>query len=129
MKRFLARASRHVGFQAGAVLLALFVGTALVSLFWTPHAVDALQMRAKLMPSSAAYPLGKEIQDNFGDWAKVSNPFFDGGVGGWSDILGLIPFIILAVILYLVGREIWLRGRGGNDAEAADATQVRESDL
>ena len=56
MKRFFVRASRHVGFQIGAVLLLLFVGTALVSIFWTPHAVDELQMRAKLMPFSAAYP-------------------------------------------------------------------------
>ena len=54
------RASRHVGFQIGAVLLLLFVGTALVSIFWTPHAVDELQMRAKLMPSSATYPLGTD---------------------------------------------------------------------
>jgi ABC-type dipeptide/oligopeptide/nickel transport systems, permease components len=42
------------------VLLLLFVGTALVSIFWTPHPVDELQMRAKLMPSSAAYPLGTD---------------------------------------------------------------------
>ena len=60
MKAFLARAARHVGFQIGAVLLLLFVGTALLSVFWTPHPVDALQMRAKLMPSSAAYPLGTD---------------------------------------------------------------------
>ncbi|MEA2805831.1 MAG: peptide/nickel transport system permease protein, partial [Rhodospirillaceae bacterium] len=60
MKRFIARASRHVGFQIGAVLLLLFVGTALISIFWTPHAVDELQMRAKLMPSSALHPLGTD---------------------------------------------------------------------
>ena len=60
MNRFVARAARHVGFQVGAVLLLLFVGTAVVSIFWTPHAVDDLQMRAKLMPSSAAYPLGTD---------------------------------------------------------------------
>jgi peptide/nickel transport system permease protein len=60
MNRFLARASRHVGFQIGVVLLLLFVGTALLSVFWTPHPVDALQMRAKLMPPSAAYPLGTD---------------------------------------------------------------------
>ena len=63
MKRFIARASRHVGFQIGAVLLLLFVGTALISIFWTPHAVDELQMRAKLMPSSALYPLGTDQPD------------------------------------------------------------------
>ena len=52
MSAFLARAWRHVGFQIGAVLLLLFVGTALVSVLWTPHPIDALNMRAKLMPSS-----------------------------------------------------------------------------
>ena len=52
MNTFFARASRHVGFQIGAVLLLLFVGTALVSLLWTPHPIDALNMRAKLLPSS-----------------------------------------------------------------------------
>jgi uncharacterized membrane protein len=77
----------------------------------------------------AVVPWLKEIQDKFGDWAKVSNPFFDAGAGGWSDVLALIPFIILAVILYFVGREMLLRGRGANDAEEADAIQARESDL
>lgn len=77
----------------------------------------------------AVVPWLKEIQDKFGDWAKVSNPFFDAGVGGWSDVLALIPFIILAVILYFVGREMLLRGRGSNDGEPADATEVRESNL
>jgi hypothetical protein len=77
----------------------------------------------------AVVPLLKEIQDKFGDWAKESNPFFDAGAGGWSDVLALIPFIILAIILYLVGREILLRGRGANDAEVADAIEVREGDL
>ena len=60
MSAFLARVSRHVGFQVGAILLLLFVGTALVSTVWTPHPIDALNMRGKLMPSSAAYPLGTD---------------------------------------------------------------------
>ena len=34
------------------------------------------------------------------------NPFH---AGPWSDALGIIPFIILAVLLYAVGRE-WLLG-------------------
>jgi putative OPT family oligopeptide transporter len=38
-------------------------------------------------------------------WATQNNPFFE---GPWSNVLGLIPFIILTVLLYLVGRElIW----------------------
>jgi hypothetical protein len=56
-------------------------------------------------------PWLKNVQDKFGDWAKVSNPFFDAGIGGWSDILGLLPFLLLAVLLYLAGRELWLSGR------------------
>jgi peptide/nickel transport system permease protein len=57
---FLARARRHVGFQVGAVLLLLFVGTALLSLVWTPYPAEELQMRAKLLPSSAAHLLGTD---------------------------------------------------------------------
>jgi hypothetical protein len=77
----------------------------------------------------AVVPWLKSIQDSFGDWAKASNPFFDGGVGGLSDVLALLPFIAIALILYLVGREMLLRGRGANDAEEADAIEARESSL
>jgi putative OPT family oligopeptide transporter len=52
-------------------------------------------------------------------WSTAKNPFFDGGAGGWSDVLGLIPFIILTVLLYIVGREWWLSG--GNRAGATPA--------
>jgi hypothetical protein len=44
------------------------------------------------------------------EWSTAHNPFFDGGAGGWSDVLGLIPFIILTALLYIVGREWWLSG-------------------
>ena len=37
MTAFLARARYHVGFQIGAVLLLLFVCTALLSLVWTTY--------------------------------------------------------------------------------------------
>jgi len=57
---FLARTRHHVGFQVGAVLLLLFVGTALLSLFWTPYPAEELQMRAKLLPSSGAHLLGTD---------------------------------------------------------------------
>jgi peptide/nickel transport system permease protein len=57
---FLARARHHVGFQIGAVLLLLFVGTALLSLLWTPYPAEELQMRAKLLPSSSAHLLGTD---------------------------------------------------------------------
>jgi len=53
----------------------------------------------------AVWPMLKDIQDKAESWSKTSNPFFS------SDLLGIIPFIILAVIMYLVGRELWLKGK------------------
>ena len=60
MTAFLARARHHVGFQIGAALLLLFVGTALLSLVWTPYPAEELQMRAKLLPSSVQHLLGTD---------------------------------------------------------------------
>jgi uncharacterized oligopeptide transporter (OPT) family protein len=59
----------------------------------------------------AVVPSLKAVQDNFGEWAKVGNPFFE---GAGSDVLALIPFLVLAVILYFVGREMLLAGRKNN---------------
>jgi hypothetical protein len=42
----------------------------------------------------------------FEDWATKSNPFFEGPS---SDILGMIPFLLLTILLYLVGRELVLK--------------------
>ena len=83
----------------------------------------------------AVVPWLKSVQEKFSDWADESNPFLSSkfwehmGMRDLSDVLALIPFAGLAVILYMVGREILLRGRGANDAEEADATQVREANL
>ncbi|MBM3496555.1 MAG: peptide transporter, partial [Armatimonadetes bacterium] len=41
-------------------------------------------------------------------WATASNPFFAGDA---ADLLALIPFALLCVLLYLVGREKLLAGR------------------
>ncbi|MGH9820490.1 MAG: OPT/YSL family transporter, partial [Pyrinomonadaceae bacterium] len=59
----------------------------------------------------AVVPQLKFVQETFGDWASKSNPFFDAGLGGISDVLGLIPFVIIAVVLYFVGRERLLKGK------------------
>lgn len=48
----------------------------------------------------------------FTKWSEDNNPFF---AGDWSDILGLIPFLILSVVLYLVGREILFANRKNGD--------------
>jgi putative OPT family oligopeptide transporter len=39
-------------------------------------------------------------------WAEHHNPFF---AGDSSDVLGLIPFVLITVLLYLVGRELVLK--------------------
>ena len=42
----------------------------------------------------------------FEKWATAHNPFFE---GQHADILGIIPFLILTILLYLVGRELVLK--------------------
>ena len=56
----------------------------------------------------AVQPTLKGIQDKAEHWAKGGNPFFD---GAYSDLLGILPFVVLMVILYMVGRELWLAGK------------------
>jgi putative OPT family oligopeptide transporter len=55
----------------------------------------------------AVVPALKRLQDQFAGYAE-GNPLF---AGDWSDLLGLIPFLALAVVLYFVGREWWLSGK------------------
>jgi putative OPT family oligopeptide transporter len=50
----------------------------------------------------------KDRLDQFEKWATVNNPFFE---GPWSNVLAVIPFLLLALLLYMVGREWWLAGR------------------
>ena len=42
------------------------------------------------------------------DWATAHNPFFDGPK---ADLYALLPFAVLIVLLWLVGREKWLAGK------------------
>ena len=46
-------------------------------------------------------------------WAEAANPFFS--MSDWNglraDWLALLPFLILTVFLYLVGRELLLKSR------------------
>jgi putative OPT family oligopeptide transporter len=43
---------------------------------------------------------------SFEEWASHNNPFF---AGPNSDLLGLIPFVLITILLYLVGRELVLK--------------------
>lgn len=56
----------------------------------------------------AVQPSLKGIQDAAEHWAKETNPFFS------SDILGFLPFLVMAGVLYVVGREIWLQGKSND---------------
>jgi len=113
---FLARARRHVGFQLGAVLLLLFVGTALVSLFWTPFPVDELRMRFKLLPSSpqnllGTDHLGRDVLSRIMVGAQISIT-----VGLISVALGMVLGVVLGV---------WAAAHGG----WVDEVLSRTSDL
>jgi hypothetical protein len=56
------------------------------------------------VPRPALAAFNKSIED----WATHSNPFFG---GDRSDMLSMIPFLILSILLLLVGREVILKTR------------------
>ena len=56
----------------------------------------------------AVVPWLKNLQDTSKSWAGESNPFF---AGDHSAALGMVPFIILSIVLYFVGREWLLTGK------------------
>ena len=70
----------------------------------------------------AVVPWLKNIQDASADWAGDNNPFFAGDQAWW---LGAVPFAILAIILYLVGREKLMPAKG----DVNGLPEARESDL
>lgn len=43
-----------------------------------------------------------DFDKKIGDWASSNNPFFN---GSYADALSLIPFGLIALVLYIVGRE------------------------
>ncbi len=129
MSGFLARARRHAGFQAGAVLLLAFAATALVSLVWTPYAVDALQMRYKLLPASPehwlgtdhlgrdvlsrimvgartslavgliAVGLGMSAGVTLGAWAAARGGWVDEALSRTSDLIFAFPAVLVAILI------------------------------
>ena len=129
MNGFLARARHHAGFQLGAALLLLFVGTALVSFVWTPYAVDALQMRSKLLPSSPEHWLGSDhlgrdvlsrimvgartslavgliavglgmaVGVTLGAWAAAHGGWVDEALSRASDLVFAFPAVLIAILI------------------------------
>ncbi len=49
-----------------------------------------------------------DVNRGLTEWSTANNPFFE---GPYADALALIPFALLVVLLYLVGREKLLAGR------------------
>jgi uncharacterized oligopeptide transporter (OPT) family protein len=66
-----------------------------------------------LVALSAVYFTG--LTKTFSDWATARNPFY---AGDWADLLGLLPFLILAVFLYLTGRDLIFNRRGNGPVVA-----------
>ncbi|HTH38511.1 MAG TPA: oligopeptide transporter, OPT family, partial [Pyrinomonadaceae bacterium] len=56
----------------------------------------------------AFLPALNAVSNASADWSKENNPFFGGDQAWW---LGLVPFAIICVILYLVGREKLMAGK------------------
>jgi hypothetical protein len=56
----------------------------------------------------AGVPSLVDISKRVEDWSTANNPFFN---GAHADLLALIPFLVLCVLLYLVGRDVVLRPR------------------
>lgn len=49
---------------------------------------------------------------SFKTWSEAYNPFF---AGDWSNVLGLLPILALAALLYLVGRELLLKQKDSEE--------------
>jgi putative OPT family oligopeptide transporter len=56
----------------------------------------------------AGVPTLATFSNHVEEWSTASNPFFNGPNSDW---LALLPFTVLAVMLYLVGRDVLLANR------------------
>lgn len=63
---------------------------------------------AGILVAFSAEFLGSTVA-GFEKWSETNNPFFN------SNLLGLVPFLVLVVVLYLVGRELLLAGKKKQD--------------
>lgn len=59
----------------------------------------------------------RETNRQIEEWATQHNPFYS---GDWSDLLALLPFALLSVVLYLVGRNLlWRHNEAEQSAKEA----------
>lgn len=59
------------------------------------------------VPSPGLAAFNKAVSD----WSIANNPLFN---GGYANLLSMIPFLVLMIMLYLVGREILMRSGNGS---------------
>jgi putative OPT family oligopeptide transporter len=76
-------------------------GVLLASGYIAGGAITGIVIAAKEIPDSLA-AMGHRIEE----WQNAHNPFLS---GPYSDLLALLPFAVLCVLLYLVGRDVLLR--------------------
>jgi putative OPT family oligopeptide transporter len=62
----------------------------------------------------AGFPKLAGVNKAIEEWASAKNPFF---AGDYNDLLSLIPFAILILLLYMVGRE-WILASKSKTVEA-----------
>ena len=58
--------------------------------------------------------------NRFNEMASAGNPFYE---GAYADILGTVPFIILAVFLYLTGRDLIFSRKNAVGEENPDSLE------
>jgi hypothetical protein len=56
----------------------------------------------------AGVPRLVKVSTRIQEWSTANNPFFNGPN---SDLLALLPFTVLCVLLYLVGRDVLLAAK------------------
>lgn len=56
----------------------------------------------------AGVPSLVKVSTRVEEWSTANNPFFN---GPHSDLLAMVPFTVLCVVLYLVGRDVLLAGK------------------
>ena len=78
-------------------------GVLLASGYIAGGAITGIVIAAKEMVGPLA-AIGHRIEE----WQTAHNPFLS---GPYADLLALIPFAILCVLLYLVGRDVLLLTR------------------
>jgi hypothetical protein len=76
-------------------------GVLLASGYIAGGAITGIVIAAKELVGPLA-ALGHRIEG----WQNAHNPFLN---GAYSDLLALLPFVVLCVLLYLVGRDVLLR--------------------